>query len=63
MTDNIKPGRERLKDNVRKRGKGRRNRRRKEKIWERQTGKNVKSAVAKKERTIKDAYKRFVKSA
>ena len=32
------------------------------KIWERQTEKNVKSAAAKKERTIKDAYRRFVKS-
>ena len=62
MTDNIELGRERLKDNVHKRGKGRRNRRKREKILERQTGKNVKSAAAKKERTIKDGNKRFVKS-
>ena len=62
MTDNIELGTERFKDNVQKRGKERRDRRGREKIWERQTGKNVKSAAAKKERTIKDAYRRFVKS-
>ena len=62
MTDNIELGRERLKHNVQKRGKGRRDRRRREKIWERQTGKNVKSAEAKKEKTIKDAHRRFAKS-
>ena len=62
MSDNIEYGRERLKDNVQKRGKGRRDRRRREKIWERQTGENVNSTAAKNERTIKDAYRRFAKS-
>ena len=62
MTDNIELRRERLKDNKQKRGKGRRDRRGREKIWERQTGKNIKSAAAEKERTIKDTYRRFVKS-
>ena len=37
MMDNIEYGRKRLKDSVQKRGKGRRDRRRREKIWERQT--------------------------
>ena len=62
MLDNIEYGRERLKDNLQKRGKGRRDRRRREKIWERQTGENVNSTASKNERTIKDAYRRFVKS-
>ena len=62
MSDNIEYGRERLKDNVQKRDKGRRDRRRREKIWERHTGENVNSTASKNERTIKDAYRRFVKS-